>query len=219
MRKSVYKKSVDLYSHKDHIDKVIYRDYVYNDNDENINDNDENIHKDYVNNSPEENIEKYEYYKTISKNHEKDVNIRVNNINENLTNNKNIEICDDKNDKDCIQINWGMLKTINKSDPTIWGPTLWFSLHNGAAKYPTSASKLTKERMKGYIEGIPYILPCKECQIHASDYISNNKDNLELICSTRDNLFNFFVDFHNEVNKRKNKKTITYEDAKKIYLH
>lgn len=200
MIRSVYKKSSDIYSHIDHNNKIIYTDYVYK--------------------SPEENIKKRKYDKIVPKNIETHVDRQnYSNIKEKINNNDNIKICDDKNDKDCIQINWNMLKNVNKADPTIWGPTLWFNLHNGAASYPISASKLTKERMKGYIEGLPYIIPCKDCQMHASDYIGKNKDNLDFICSTRDNLFKFFVDFHNEVNKRKNKKIITYEDAKNIYFN
>lgn len=105
----------------------------------------------------------------------------------------------------------------NTSDPQIWGPSFWFSLHNGSVRYPIKASNIVAERMKNFILGIPYILPCFECSEHARAHIMNNYANLDDITSGREKLFNFFVDFHNYVNKRYNKKIMSYEDAKKKY--
>ena len=105
----------------------------------------------------------------------------------------------------------------NLSDPEVWGPSFWFTLHNGASKYPISASPLVIERMKGYILGIPFMLPCIACKVHATNHIEKHKKDLDRICSGRDNLFKFFVDFHNIVNKRYNKPIVSYEEAYKIY--
>jgi hypothetical protein len=103
------------------------------------------------------------------------------------------------------------------SDPKIWGPPYWYSLHNSAAHYPINASPLVKERMKARILAIPYELPCQNCQLHASSYIEKFADKLDYIVSGRDNLVKFFVDFHNEVNKRYGKPTWSYEQAYKFY--
>ena len=198
MTRGIYKKYIDIYSTNNYINtEVVYKDYVHTE------------------------IEKPKHKKKYTANkvgiNKKDSVIA--NSNKDKKDADSVIVCNDKDEKDCIKINWNMLKNVNKADPNVWGPTLWFALHNGSSTYPKSASKLTKERMKGYIEGRPYILPCKECQIHASDYIYKNKDNLDFICSSRDNLFKFFVDFHNEVNKRNNKKVISHEEAKKIYYN
>ena len=107
--------------------------------------------------------------------------------------------------------------SINTSDPAVWGPSFWFTLHNGASKYPISASKIQIERMKGFILGIPLMLPCISCKVHASNYIEEVKSKLDYICGSRDNLFKWLVDFHNAVNRRQNKQLISYEDAYKIY--
>ena len=106
---------------------------------------------------------------------------------------------------------------LSTSNPKIWGPPLWFTLHNMASKYPIKASPTYISKMKDFITGIPYILPCEVCKVHANNYIEENKNNLDDICSGRDKLFKFFVDFHNSVNKRTNKKEISYEEAYKIY--
>jgi hypothetical protein len=67
--------------------------------------------------------------------------------------------------------------------------------------------------MKGFILGLPVMVPCEECSTHATAFIEGNYDRLDDIVSGRMKLFNFFVDFHNKVNKRYKKKEISYEEA------
>ena len=105
----------------------------------------------------------------------------------------------------------------NMTDPNVWGRHSWFGFHNGAAQYPISASPIAKSKMKSYIIGIPIMLPCNACQIHATNYIESNKPYMDEITSGRKNLFKFFVDFHNTVNKRLNKPVVSLEEAYKIY--
>ena len=119
--------------------------------------------------------------------------------------------------KNTIEITFENLKDLNTSNPNIWGPPLWFTLHNTAIKYPVIASPLYTSNMKNFINSIPYILPCEKCKVHAINYIDTIKDELDYICNGRENLFKFFVDFHNSVNKRNNKKEISYDEAYKIY--
>ena len=116
-----------------------------------------------------------------------------------------------------INLIWKTDNYNNTSDPNVWGPAFWFTLHNGASRYPLLACKITKERMKGYILGIPYMIPCEKCRHHATDHIIMMKDQLDDICSGREKLFAFFVDFHNIVNKRYNKPIVSVEEAFKIY--
>jgi hypothetical protein len=71
--------------------------------------------------------------------------------------------------------------------------------------------------MKNIIIGIPVLLPCLKCKEHATAYIESRLSELDTIVSTKEKLFNFFVDFHNHVNKRYNKKLFSYEEAKKLY--
>ena len=103
------------------------------------------------------------------------------------------------------------------SNPKIWGEKIWYSLHNGAAYYPKDPSPITIHKMKGFVKGIPFILPCDECRIHAINYIEERDYELDKICENRKNLFKFFVDMHNFVNLRTNKKKFTKKDVKKIY--
>ena len=116
-----------------------------------------------------------------------------------------------------ISDNKTTIPTTNSSLPNIWGPQLWYSLHNGAAKYPIKASNFYINKMKGFILGIPYILPCEKCSEHANNFIEKHYNQLDNICSGRVKLFDFFVDFHNEVNRINHKVNMSYEDAYNLY--
>lgn len=126
---------------------------------------------------------------------------------------------ENKNEDEDSQLNMKMENTVvtTTSDPTVWGPSFWFMLHNGASKYPIEASNHRKERMKGFILGIPTMVPCEGCISHAIPYLEASKSRLDEIVKGRDSLFKFFVDFHNDVNKRLHKKQYTYDEVHKMY--
>jgi len=105
------------------------------------------------------------------------------------------------------------------TDPRVWGPPFWFTLHNSAAYYPEKASQITIQRIKQRILSIPFELPCVDCRTHANNFINSRKDKLDDICSGRDSLFAFYVDFHNKVNERHNKPIMSLENAKKLYIN
>jgi hypothetical protein len=116
-----------------------------------------------------------------------------------------------------LNMKWSTFKYASSSNPEVWGPAFWFTLHNGAVNYPLQASPITSERMKNYILGMPVMIPCETCKEHATSHIEANYNKLDDICSGRMKLFNFFVDFHNLVNKRYGKPIMSYEDAYKLY--
>ena len=122
-------------------------------------------------------------------------------------------------DETPMNVSWNTKKVLsNTSDPEIWGPSFWFTVHNGASKYPIKASPLTKERTKNFLLGLPVWIPCESCKEHCTAYIENNYSNMDYICDGRENLFNFLVDFHNIVNKRYKKPIMSHEDARKLYI-
>lgn len=116
-----------------------------------------------------------------------------------------------------LTLRWNEKVYANTEDPEVWGRPMWFSIHNGAAKYPLRASKIVAQHMKGYILGLPYMLPCQNCSEHTKAYTAMNYDNLDDICSGRMKLFNFFVQLHNYVNKRYGKPIMSTEEAYKLY--
>jgi hypothetical protein len=128
-----------------------------------------------------------------------------------------VEEAIEDNDKKNINIVWKTEKSTNTSNPKVWGSMFWFSLHNGASKYPNAPNTIHKERMKGFILGIPFMLPCVACKPEAIGYIESRKQELDQIVSSRDNLVKFFVDFHNSVNRRYAKREFSYDEAKQMY--
>jgi len=105
----------------------------------------------------------------------------------------------------------------NSGNPSVWGPAFWFSLHNGALRYPINPSPLWKERMKNFILGIPVMVPCEKCSDHASAHIEANYYRIDEITSSRSKLFEFFWEFHNFVNQRLGKSEMSLENAYRIY--
>jgi len=83
-------------------------------------------------------------------------------------------------------------RNLNTADPRVWGPSFWFTLHNGAKNYPLNADAEDKYHMKNFILALPTIIPCSACSSHAKSHIRSNYHLLDHICSGRDNLFNFF---------------------------
>lgn len=106
---------------------------------------------------------------------------------------------------------------VNSANPEVWGPAFWFSLHNGALRYPIQASPTWKERMKHFILGIPVMVPCEKCSDHATAHLEANYYRMDEIVSSRSKLFEFFWEFHNFVNERLNKPKMTLDDAYKMY--
>ena len=105
----------------------------------------------------------------------------------------------------------------NLTHPDVFGPHNWFVFHNTATNYPKIASPFYAERMKNFILAIPLTLPCQKCKEDATAYIDSFKNQLDVIVSGREHLFNFFVDFHNYVNTKQGKRSYTYDEIKKLY--
>lgn len=103
----------------------------------------------------------------------------------------------------------------NTVNPQVWGPSLWLFLHITSVNYVYS--KESSKMMKNFIIALPYTLPCNDCSEHARKYIKDSLNILDNVCSSRNNLFKFFVDFHNYVNQRHNKPIFSYQEAWNMY--
>ena len=145
---------------------------------------------------------------------------------EQINNNDKVENYVDINDFDLqkkepnkLDMIWTTVEYANPRDPRVWGPAFWFTLHNGSVNYPIKASPICAERMKGFILGMPIMIPCEKCQDHATSHIEANYWRLNEIVSGREKLFNFFVSFHNYVNERSDKPKMSNEEAYSLYTN
>jgi mitochondrial FAD-linked sulfhydryl oxidase len=103
------------------------------------------------------------------------------------------------------------------TNPTVWGPCLWKFLHVASFNYPVEPSAICKEHTKRFIKSLPMLIPCEVCALHAKAYVVKHDNCLDRIVSTRNELAAFYVNFHNEVNKRYNKPFFTFADAEAMY--
>ena len=101
--------------------------------------------------------------------------------------------------------------------PRVWGRALWFSLHNGALNYPENPDQEKKQMMINFILGLPIMIPCDMCKNHAYEYIQSRKNTLHNVVENSQNLFQFFWEFHNDVNKRTGKPLMSLEAVYNLY--
>ncbi len=100
--------------------------------------------------------------------------------------------------------------TTGSSEPKpLWGSRTWFFFHTLAHKIKPEEFDSTKKDLFYFIQQICSNLPCPICSQHATEYLKNqNFDKIRC----REDLIQFFFDFHNVVNRRK--KYATFEQSK-----
>jgi len=98
-------------------------------------------------------------------------------------------------------------------DPEIWGPPAWKFLHLLTLNYPNSPSFEDKYKYKEFIIALQRVLPCYTCSQHFEKKIKET--NFNDILKSRESLFEWFVDVHNDVNKQNNKKQWSYMEVYK----
>ena len=96
--------------------------------------------------------------------------------------------------------------------PSIWGPPIWTLLHTLAAKINENNFDKIISPLFGFIKRICAFLPCPECSMHASQFLS--KVSLDKISNKNDFKSMFFV-FHNMVNAKNKKQIYNYTDINK----
>jgi|NOAtaT_6_FD_contig_21_3224833_length_510_multi_4_in_0_out_0_1 hypothetical protein len=106
--------------------------------------------------------------------------------------------------------------TVLTQSPEVFGPAFWFSFHTGAAHLPDTLSPISASRIRSFIRGIPELVPCTECSEHSRAFIEENKARIDNF-ARGDDVFKFYVDFHNYINRRLNKPLVSYEKAYEMY--
>lgn len=101
------------------------------------------------------------------------------------------------------------------NSPAIWGPPLWYQMHMKTFEYPKNPTEEDKHKIREYFRSIINILPCETCKEHYIEYLQ--KRPIRYHYDTKDNLINWLIDFHNEVNSRTGKKVLSYKEARSIY--
>ena len=100
-------------------------------------------------------------------------------------------------------------------NPEVWGPGAWTFLHSITMYYPDNPTNEQKINHRHFFENLQNILPCPTCAKHYSENL--NKYSLDEALESKDKLTKWLIDIHNEVNKKNNKRTYSYDEVIKIY--
>lgn len=102
---------------------------------------------------------------------------------------------------------------------SVWGPSLWHSLHAISFNYPNNPTQLQKKKYRHFILNLRYVLPCKYCRI-------NFKENLKCLplrmkeMKSRETFSKYIYDLHEHINKMLGKKSyLSYEQVRERYEH
>jgi hypothetical protein len=122
------------------------------------------------------------------------------------------------------------LETLNeyynpqKLTKDVWGPYHWRMMHQTAIRVRTQDGVVPqplRTTVKAFITCLGLLLPCPSCKSHAHQYFTTHA--IDPFLDTNFHIFQWTVDFHNEVNQRLNsesgtqKKIFSYEEALRIY--
>lgn len=91
-----------------------------------------------------------------------------------------------------------------------FGPGLWFMLHLNAAHAKTDIQK------RAFIEQVRTLgefFPCENCKKHFAKYISEHPITDAQYLNQEDGLFRWTWEFHESVNKRLGKPSVSYTEA------
>ena len=111
-------------------------------------------------------------------------------------------------------------KDYNSSDgmlTTVWGPSLWHSLHTISFNYPIIPTKKQKKEYLDFFKSLKNILPCKHCRLN---YLQNLKVvplNMNTM-KNRETLSRWLYELHEEINSMLGKTSnLTYNDIRNRY--
>ena len=102
---------------------------------------------------------------------------------------------------------------------TVWGPSLWHTLHTISFNYPKRPTSSEKKNYKRFVMDLKYVLPCGKCRKNLSKNLKSVPLNSKAL-KNRENFSRWMFRLHEQVNKMLNKKSgLTYEKVRERYEH
>ena len=102
------------------------------------------------------------------------------------------------------------------NDINTWGPLLWLELHNRSFNYPENPTVRQSLEEAHFFRTLDQKIPCKVCRGHYRSYLS--KHPVQYHVDSRENISNWVVNLHNEINIRTNKDIVSFDEAKEMYM-
>ena len=116
-------------------------------------------------------------------------------------------------------------KVFNKNDynssdgmlTSVWGPSLWHSLHVMSFNYPVNPTHDDKVNYLNFFKSLHHVLPCKYCRINYKKNIKSVKLNMSVM-KNRETFSRWLYELHEEINRMLHKKSnLTYEQVRDRY--
>lgn len=104
------------------------------------------------------------------------------------------------------------MKNIN---PNIWGPSAWKFLHYITLAYPENPSNEIKDNYINFFTSLKNVLPCEKCRINYTNKLSNYPIN----ANSGEELVDWLIDIHNDVNKTNQKHIFSRKDFEDEYIN
>ena len=98
-------------------------------------------------------------------------------------------------------------------EPNIWGPAGWTFLHSITFQYPEDPTDIDKRKYYTFFNSLKNVLPCPTCREH----YETNFEKFQIRLNNRQELIEWLIDIHNEVNRSSGKKEYSYDEVYHIY--
>jgi len=89
---------------------------------------------------------------------------------------------------------------------TVWGPSLWHTLHTISFNYPKRPTSSEKKNYKRFVMDLKYVLPCGKCRKNLSKNFRAVPLNSKAL-KNRENFSRWMYRLHEQVNKMLKKKS------------
>lgn len=100
---------------------------------------------------------------------------------------------------------------------SIWGPTLWHSLHTISFNYPVQPTATQKKDYYHFFLSLENVLPCGKCRTNFKQNIIDVPFNMDVM-ESRYTFSKYVYDLHEHINKMLHKKSgLTYEIVRDRY--
>lgn len=99
-------------------------------------------------------------------------------------------------------------------DPNIWGKHGWKFIHYVAQGYPNNPTSTQKKTYKEFFLKLGEILPCYKCSKNYQSHLQSNPLTMQIL-ENKNNLENWVISIHNQVNQMNQKSILNLHQAKK----
>ena len=73
---------------------------------------------------------------------------------------------------------------------SVWGPSLWHSLHTVSFNYPLNPTKTQQKYHKQLLESLKYTLPCRHCRDNFKSNLNTSDSNIKINTSCNQIIIN-----------------------------